>query len=238
MSCYEIDNYICEQALPEMKSTDHPATIRLGTNIILNHVTAPQDFPQFYFRLSDYNQLCERVHKRDCLTDYAGRLDTATPDKTSNGKSVIRLNMTDISGKAIEVTIWEEIMPQFSSETMQKTDPPIIIVLTSTKVAKFLEKIQLSSTAATHIYFDPPTEKTSSSSSSYSVYPTNSKAMVGSEEGLFGTVFRVILQLEFLFWTSWSCRFHSGVAGEAPGRVFRVLGFFFGGCSASGNRVL
>ncbi|MFS8003729.1 putative replication protein A, OB [Helianthus anomalus] len=88
-----------------------------------------------------------------------GKIEDTIPGTTKKGKQYLRIKLTDISGSTIDVTLWEEVLPRFDRQAMLSAEEPVVAAFTSLKVTIFKghtsEKLQLSSTPATHIYFNP-----------------------------------------------------------------------------------
>ncbi|KAI3776626.1 hypothetical protein L1987_46412 [Smallanthus sonchifolius] len=96
MSCYRIDNYICDTASNPPRVTLHPAIIRLSTTIVTNLISDPESFPTYQFNFYQYEQLASLIDRQQVFIDYAARLDGITDTTTKNDKPLARLRLTDI----------------------------------------------------------------------------------------------------------------------------------------------
>ncbi|KAI7725916.1 hypothetical protein M8C21_015042 [Ambrosia artemisiifolia] len=168
LSCYILDNYICTEAPASVRVNAHPASIHLGTTTSVTPTPTPETFPLHYFNFCPYADLPLRTEENQppnqlyILTDYVGRLEDTTPSNTKKMRPYLRVTLTDISGPTIDVALWEDVLPRFDKQAMLDAEEPIIVAFTSLKVSIFkgyvVEKLQLSSTAATHVYFNPCVE--------------------------------------------------------------------------------
>ncbi|KAI7724801.1 hypothetical protein M8C21_031226, partial [Ambrosia artemisiifolia] len=168
LSCYILDNYICTEAPASIRVIAHPASIHLGTTTSVGLIPTPETFPLHYFNFCPYADLPLRTEENHpanqpyILTDYVGRLEDTTPSNTKKMRPYLRVTLTDISGPTIDVALWEDVLPRFDRQAMLDAEEPIIVAFTSLKVSIFkgyvVEKLQLSSTPATHLYFNPSAE--------------------------------------------------------------------------------
>ncbi|GKB08084.1 DNA helicase [Tanacetum coccineum] len=114
-----------------------------------------------------YNQLESKVYrkvsqgkqKQPTLTDYIGCLtrvgnirDVGNPN-TSQSK-IRRLDVENLNGDVVEVTLWDEMEIDFSREEFKNMEQPVIFAVSSYK-ANIYGGIQLSGTPVTHYYFNP-----------------------------------------------------------------------------------
>ncbi|XP_035833702.1 uncharacterized protein LOC110879412 isoform X2 [Helianthus annuus] len=167
-SCYLLDDYICNDAPTSLKVNAHPASILMGTTTTITLIPSSETFPMHYFNFCPYANLHLRIddnltdEKPSVLTDYMGKIEDTVPGITKKGKNYLRVKLTDISGPNIDVTLWEEVLPRFDKQAMLSAEEPIVVAFTSLKVTIFKghtsDKLQLSSTPATHIYFNPDVE--------------------------------------------------------------------------------
>ncbi|KAI3695421.1 hypothetical protein L1987_78418 [Smallanthus sonchifolius] len=93
MSCYCIDNYICNASGNPPKITTHLASLRFSTATLISPIPAPEGFPTFHFNVCPYEQLASLIGKREV---FIGRLDGITDTTTSQDKPLARLRLTDI----------------------------------------------------------------------------------------------------------------------------------------------
>ncbi|KAI3806487.1 hypothetical protein L1987_22394 [Smallanthus sonchifolius] len=104
MSCYCIDNYICNASGNPPKITTHPASLRFSTATLISPIPTPEGFPTFHFNVCPYEQLALLIGKREV---FIGRLDGITDTTTSQDKPLARLRLTDIK-YCITTTIADE----------------------------------------------------------------------------------------------------------------------------------
>ncbi|KAI3822790.1 hypothetical protein L1987_10388 [Smallanthus sonchifolius] len=96
MSCYLIDNYICDTASNPPRVTLHPAIIRLSTTTVISLISDPESFPTYQFNFYQYERLASLIDRQHVFIDYAARLDGITDTTTKNDKPLARLRLTDI----------------------------------------------------------------------------------------------------------------------------------------------
>ena len=59
------------------------------------------------------------------------------------------------SGNSIELTLWDDLAEKFKKDQIDKLEKPVIIAVSSCRVSKYYNKLQLSSTPATYYYINP-----------------------------------------------------------------------------------
>ncbi|KAI3783688.1 hypothetical protein L1987_42774 [Smallanthus sonchifolius] len=79
MSCYHVNNYVCDASPSTTKITPHPAVIRISTTTSLIPIAIPEGFPAYYFNFCRYDDLASRVDRHEILT---GKLQLSTTDAT------------------------------------------------------------------------------------------------------------------------------------------------------------
>ncbi|GJR47023.1 nucleotide-binding alpha-beta plait domain-containing protein [Tanacetum coccineum] len=67
-----------------------------------------------------------------------------------------KVDIKIIDGNIVEFTMWDNLAKQFNKDEIEKTPPPVIIVVTSCRVTKYKD-VQLAATLATHYYINPRT---------------------------------------------------------------------------------
>ncbi|KAI3705431.1 hypothetical protein L1987_75668 [Smallanthus sonchifolius] len=80
MSCYRIDNYICDTAGNPPTVTLHKAIIRLSTTTVINPIPDSEGFPTHHFNLCQYEQLASLIDRQQVFI--AERLQLAATDAT------------------------------------------------------------------------------------------------------------------------------------------------------------
>ncbi|KAI7744202.1 hypothetical protein M8C21_005480 [Ambrosia artemisiifolia] len=74
------------------------------------------------------------------VTDFVTKLERSKPGKTCQGRDFLRFYLKDISGEKITATVWEEALPFCNVNEMYAAEQPIIVALTSLRVATFYGK--------------------------------------------------------------------------------------------------
>ena len=59
------------------------------------------------------------------------------------------------SRDSVELTLWDELAETFKKDEIDALEKPVIIAVTSCRVSRFRNQMQLSSTAATYYYINP-----------------------------------------------------------------------------------
>ena len=59
------------------------------------------------------------------------------------------------SRNSIELTLWDDLAETFKKDEIDKLERPITIAVSSCRVSKYRNKLQLSSTTATYYYINP-----------------------------------------------------------------------------------
>ncbi|PWA13631.1 hypothetical protein CTI12_AA631960 [Artemisia annua] len=66
-----------------------------------------------------------------------------------------KIEIQNLNGNSIELTLWDDLAETFKKDEIDRLEKPIIIAVTSCKVSKYYNKLQLSSTPATYYYINP-----------------------------------------------------------------------------------
>ncbi|PWA92201.1 nucleic acid-binding, OB-fold protein [Artemisia annua] len=147
----------------------------LQNNISLSFTTATgfdviedDGFPKHYFNFISYNQLPARVidpfdktrKPQPVLTDYIGCYISSTKsDKIGNpnrNRSVFRkVKIQNLNRNSLELTLWGNLAESFNKEAIDAMEKPVIIAVSSCRVSRFRNNLQLSATPATYYYIDP-----------------------------------------------------------------------------------
>ncbi|GJS69271.1 DNA helicase [Tanacetum coccineum] len=93
--------------------------------------------------------------------DYLGCIrsnsDVTPFGDVNRGQSYRRkLDIKNLDGNIVELTMWDELAKQFNKEDIKNITPLVIIAVSSCRVAKYKD-VQLSATSATHYYINPRT---------------------------------------------------------------------------------
>ncbi|KAK9047969.1 hypothetical protein SSX86_033069 [Deinandra increscens subsp. villosa] len=91
-------------------------------------------------------------------TYYIGTLEEIVEGTTASRDPFLRLSLRDLRGDTIRCRLWKEIIqdPQrFNRSAIENAPRPAIVAVTSVKITKPFEWIQLGATAATYVYLNP-----------------------------------------------------------------------------------
>ncbi|GJW08077.1 nucleic acid-binding, OB-fold protein [Tanacetum coccineum] len=66
----------------------------------------------------------------------------------------IKIEIENLNGNIIELTLWDEMAEHFGQATLEKMDHPVIIAVSSCRVSKYRD-YQLAASPATYYYLNP-----------------------------------------------------------------------------------
>ncbi|PWA75704.1 replication protein A 70 kDa DNA-binding subunit [Artemisia annua] len=66
-----------------------------------------------------------------------------------------KVEIQNLNRNSVELTLWDDLAETFQKEEIDKLEKPVIIAVTSCRVSKYYNKLQLSSTPATYYYINP-----------------------------------------------------------------------------------
>ncbi|WVZ83374.1 hypothetical protein U9M48_030532 [Paspalum notatum var. saurae] len=119
------------------------------------------NLPLYIFNFVDFEDLDSRARNADGLVDIIGQLTVMHPvvhSSSLNGPSVRReLELRDLSGRSLSVTLWGEHATSFEDEFLIQTigsDEPVVIIFTRMQVRLFLGTPSCRSNAATKWYIN------------------------------------------------------------------------------------
>ncbi|PWA76903.1 nucleic acid-binding, OB-fold protein [Artemisia annua] len=125
-------------------------------------------FPNHYFRFISYNRLPYRVVDPDdksrkvypVLTDYIGcYINSGQKEEWGNPNKdqmlLRRIEIQNLNRNSVELTLWDDLAESFPKEKIDALEKPVIIAVSSCRVARFRNNLQLSSTPATYYYINP-----------------------------------------------------------------------------------
>ncbi|PWA75614.1 nucleic acid-binding, OB-fold protein [Artemisia annua] len=128
----------------------------------------PTGFPNHYFRFVSYNRLPYKVvdpedkarKEYPILTDYIGcYIQSGEKEEWGNpNKDQIvlrRIEIQNLNRNSIELTLWDDLGENFPKEKIDALEKPVIMAVSSCKVTRFRNNLQLASTPATYYYIDP-----------------------------------------------------------------------------------
>ncbi|GKD60085.1 DNA helicase [Tanacetum coccineum] len=123
-------------------------TLRNDTSLIFGKYlqvnNIPNDyFPQHYFDFAAYNELADRANVRDAvLTDYIGCIRAISGiytfgDATSQRKSCRMIDIENLSGNIISLTLWNEMAKEFDMKAYESLPKPVVIAVSSCWVSRY-----------------------------------------------------------------------------------------------------
>ncbi|PWA79907.1 replication protein A 70 kDa DNA-binding subunit [Artemisia annua] len=125
-------------------------------------------FPDHYFDFASYNELPDRVidpkqkprKPYPVLTDYIGCYirsgDKGKVGNPNKRQSVQRkVEIQNLNRESLELTLWGDLAEKFNKEGIDALERPIIIAVSSCRVSRYNNNLQLQSTAATYFYINP-----------------------------------------------------------------------------------
>ncbi|PWA94768.1 hypothetical protein CTI12_AA056050 [Artemisia annua] len=66
-----------------------------------------------------------------------------------------KVEIQNLNRNSLELTLWDDLAETFKKEEIDKLEKPVIIAVSSCRVSKYYNKLQLSSTPATYYYINP-----------------------------------------------------------------------------------
>ncbi|PWA38262.1 replication protein A 70 kDa DNA-binding subunit [Artemisia annua] len=66
-----------------------------------------------------------------------------------------KVEIQNLNWNSLELTLWDDLAETFKKEEIDKLEKPVIIAVSSCRVSKYYNKLQLSSTPATYYYINP-----------------------------------------------------------------------------------
>ncbi|PWA79727.1 nucleic acid-binding, OB-fold protein [Artemisia annua] len=164
-SVYKIQGFGFEKTDSWGKTLDNDITLcfRKHTQIDL---LKDDDYPYHYFNFAAYNELGGRLEKKNpILTDYIGYIHNKEKVKeyggaTGNKIKLRNIGIRNLNNNVVVFTIWNEKADNFEEEEYARMQQPVILAVSSCYLKTYGGQIQLSATAATSYYFNPPVDET------------------------------------------------------------------------------
>ncbi|PWA77165.1 hypothetical protein CTI12_AA226400 [Artemisia annua] len=66
-----------------------------------------------------------------------------------------KVEIENVNRNFVELTLWADLAEKFNKDTIDALEKPIIIAVTSCRVSRYSNNLQLSSTPATYFYINP-----------------------------------------------------------------------------------
>ncbi|XP_071731916.1 replication protein A 70 kDa DNA-binding subunit B-like isoform X2 [Rutidosis leptorrhynchoides] len=138
---YMIANFSCNATARWEKVLPGPTTLSFDRNTTFEHL--PQaDFPEHYFQFVAYNQLRTRIPNTNVLADFIGcidRLEDPVVMGDVNRNQLVRrtIDLTNLNGNTLQVTLWNELATAFDAETYDTMEKPVILAVSSCRPKVF-----------------------------------------------------------------------------------------------------
>ncbi|PWA88045.1 nucleic acid-binding, OB-fold protein [Artemisia annua] len=162
---YRIQGFGYEKTDSWGKTLDNDITLCFGKYTQVD-LLKEDEYPYHYFNFAAYNELgCRLEKKNPILTDYIGYIHNVEKVKeyggaTGNKIKLRNIGIRNLNNNVVVFTLWNEKANRFEEEEYAKMKPPVILAVSSCYLKTYGGQIQLSATAATSYYFNPPVEET------------------------------------------------------------------------------
>ncbi|XP_048436507.1 cysteine-rich receptor-like protein kinase 29 [Pyrus x bretschneideri] len=156
LDCVFVDKHVASIA----SVVPHPAVVELNKKTAIVPIDKTnQEIPKQWFNI-DLDQLYKRINNDAHLTNVFGCLTAMQPTedvtvKNSRIANKRNLNLQNIMGETVRITLWGEAATSFEDSGMQSLLPPIFIALTSLKVKQYQGNPVLGSMGSTVCVFNP-----------------------------------------------------------------------------------
>ncbi|KAK9059587.1 hypothetical protein SSX86_020291 [Deinandra increscens subsp. villosa] len=147
--CYRVTGYVVDPPLGFCQVVDAPTTIVIGDRTVFQPVDV-SDIPKQYFNFVRNEDLKEKSEQIEFLIDYLCRIENCSTIMKRKESNMLKMWVIDESEKVIEITLWENIAYTYANVVA----PGKVVAVSSLKITKFQESLQLESTSATTIDVD------------------------------------------------------------------------------------
>ncbi|KAK9072458.1 hypothetical protein SSX86_008892 [Deinandra increscens subsp. villosa] len=147
--CYRVTGYVVDPPLGFCQVVDAPATIVIGDRTVFQPVDV-SDIPKQYFNFIRNEDLKEKSEQIEFLIDYLCRIENCSTVMKRKDSNMLKMWVIDESEKVIEITLWENIAYTYANVVA----PGKVVAVSSLKITKFQDSLQLESTSATTIDVD------------------------------------------------------------------------------------
>nr|XP_011459720.1 PREDICTED: uncharacterized protein LOC101313743 isoform X2 [Fragaria vesca subsp. vesca] len=159
-SVYEITKFSTMKNQKAHKVVPHIAQLLFNNKtvfkLIIGEVPA---IPKHCFHLMDYNELPARKNIDILLSDVIGLLTWVRPvkDVTIDGRLTKKRELTlqNTRNEDLKVALWGDLALGFETNKVFQIVPPVVIVITGTKVRPSSDNIVLYTSMRTRIFLDP-----------------------------------------------------------------------------------
>ncbi|KAK9048564.1 hypothetical protein SSX86_032471 [Deinandra increscens subsp. villosa] len=147
--CYRVTGYVVDPPLGFCQVVDAPATIVIGDRTVFQPVDV-SDIPKQYYNFIRNEDLKEKSEQIEFLIDYLCRIENCSTIMKRKDSNMLKMWVIDESEKVIEITLWENIAYTYANVVA----PGKVVAVSSLKITKFQDSLQLESTSATTIDVD------------------------------------------------------------------------------------
>ncbi|PWA62212.1 hypothetical protein CTI12_AA191960 [Artemisia annua] len=150
---FRISDFECTPTDKWQRTLENPTSLSFTRPTKIDTIPA-ESFPNHYFHFTFYNQLPTKVwDPRDkgikdypVLTDYIGCYITSGDaenigNPTTNQSRIRKVEIQNLNRISIEFTLWDGLADKFEKEEIEQLERPIIIVVSSCRVSKFLKRV-------------------------------------------------------------------------------------------------
>ncbi|KAK9079201.1 hypothetical protein SSX86_000871 [Deinandra increscens subsp. villosa] len=155
---YKFSRFICSRPASYLRSGSHPLGIIFGPAVVVESIEDSRIYPRYYFEFTSFRDLIPSTPTKEIITDYIGTLEEINEGTTASRDPFLRLSLRDLRCR-----LWKEIIqdPQrFNRTDIENAPRPAVVAVTSGKITKPFEWIQLGTTAATYVYLNPDIPET------------------------------------------------------------------------------
>ncbi|PWA67511.1 hypothetical protein CTI12_AA317600 [Artemisia annua] len=126
------------------------ANMEVSEKKTVHHLSYPwKNLSNLRVHMCSYKQLTANVGKQDIPFIYP--IHNSSRSRRQDSKSVSGSNCRN----SVELTLWDDLAESFPKGKIDALEKPIIIAVSSCRVARFRNNLQLSSTPATYYYINP-----------------------------------------------------------------------------------
>ncbi|PWA67943.1 nucleic acid-binding, OB-fold protein [Artemisia annua] len=152
---YRISGFTCAPTRNWQQTLENRTSLSF-TRFTKFDTIPPTGFPNHYFRFISYNRLHRLLHqlrRKRRMGKPKQKSDVAPQNRNPKSQRLPYNNVH--SRKSVELTLWDDLAESFPKEKIDALEKPVIIAVSSCRVARFRNNLQLSSTPATYYYINP-----------------------------------------------------------------------------------
>ncbi|PWA64694.1 replication protein A 70 kDa DNA-binding subunit [Artemisia annua] len=165
---YRISGFTCTDTDSWQQTLANPTSLSFSRFFTAFDDIEDVGFPDHYFDFASYNELSDRVvdpkekpkKPYPVLTDYIGcyirsgeKTKVGNPNRTQSVQRKIEIQ--NLNRNSLELTLWGDLAEKFNKQGIDALERPIIIAVSSCRVSRYNNNLQLQSTAATYFYINP-----------------------------------------------------------------------------------